>query len=361
MALPTPIKAATALTASMFLARRLLFRGPLAHPVSPPPTGILDMHCHTAGIGHCGSGAWVSDDLRKSWKFPLYLRIFETSLEELRRHGDRDVLNKIANRLKQSEHVTDAVILAMDAPYRADGTPNPSAGELYVSNRWLGEVLREYPNLHFGASVHPSRPDAIEELRWSKDNGAVLVKWLPNIQAIDPSNEAHRDYYRTLVELNLPLLTHVGAEDSFSRADDRLGDPRLLKLPLECGVRVIAAHVASSGKTDSRDNIDHLLEMMPHYPNLVADISTLTQMNRTRHLPAVLNDPRLRGRLLYGTDHPLTNTPMVTPLQYPLRLTLSQLWDLCRTRNPWDRDVKLKAALGVPPDVFNRSREYLGL
>jgi hypothetical protein len=356
-----PIKAALGIAALLPLARLAFFRGPIAKPVSPPPTGLLDMHCHTAGIGHCGSGAWVSDSLRNSWKFPLYLRIFESSLDELKVHGDRDVLNKIAKRLQESQYVSDAVILAMDAPYTADGEANPSAGELFVCNRWLGETLKDFARLHFGASVHPARKDAIEELRWSKENGAVLVKWLPNIKAIDPSNPAYTEYYRTLVELDLPLLTHVGAEESFSRADDRLGDPRLLKLPLECGVRVIAAHVASSGQTDGRDNIEHLLEMMPLYPNLMADISTLTQMNRTKYLPVVLNDPRLRDRLMFGTDHPLTNTPLVTPLQYPLRLTLAQLWDLWRTRNPWDRSVKLKAALGVPPDVFTRSREYLGL
>lgn len=359
MALSNPAKVALALAAALPLAYRALHCGPMTAKASPPPTGLLDMHCHTAGIGHCGSGAWVSDELRNSWKFPLYLRSFETTLAELQSRGDRDVLDKIAQRLEESVHVDDAVILAMDAPHSDDGQPNNAAGELFVCNRWLGATLKEYPSLHFGASVHPSRPDAIDELRWSKEQGAVLMKWLPNIQNIDPSNPAYEEYYRTLVELDLPLLSHVGAEDSFSKANDKLGDPRLLKFPLECGVRVIAAHVASSGRIDERDNIDHLLEMMPLYPNLVADISTLCQLNRTKYLPRVLNDPRLHGRLLFGTDHPLTNTPLVTPLQYPLRLTLAQMWDLICTGNPWDRSVKLKAALGVPPDVFLRARDYL--
>lgn len=342
------------------LGRHFLYQGPMA-PVSPPPKGILDIHCHTAGIGHCGSGAWVSGSLRSSWKFPLYLKIFETTLKELQDRGDRDVLDKITRRLRESVHVNDAVIIAMDAPYTADGQINPQAGELYVSNRWLGETLKEYPELHFGASVHPSRADALEELRWSKEQGAVLVKWLPNIQAIDPSQESYRDYYRTLVELDLPLLTHVGAEDSFSKADDRLGDPHLLRFPLECGVKVIAAHVASSGSNHGQLNIDRLLEMMPHYPNLVADISTLTQLNRSHHLPKVLSDPRLKGRLLFGTDHPLTNTPLVTAWQFLLRLPLSTIWEIANTQNSWDRSVKLKAALGFPPEVFHGSREFLGL
>ena len=78
-----PVKAALGIAALLPLARLALFRGPMAKPVSPPPTGLLDMHCHTAGIGHCGSGAWVSDSLRNSWKFPLYLRIFESSLDDV--------------------------------------------------------------------------------------------------------------------------------------------------------------------------------------------------------------------------------------------------------------------------------------
>lgn len=345
----------------LVLSRLIYFRGPLALPVSAPPLGILDMHCHTAGIGAGESGAWISEELRKSWKFPLYLKIFESSERELTERGDTAVMEIIAQRIRESKYVDEAVILAMDAPYTNDGQLDRAAGEVFVPNRFVGNAVRDIPELHFGASVHPSRADALEELVWSKNNGACLMKWLPNIQNIDPSNPQYVPYYEKLVELDLPLLTHVGGEDSFSRADDRLGDPRLLELPLKCGVRVIAAHVASSGQSEGQDNVERLLEMMPLYPNLVADISTLTQMNRRKHLGKVLNDERLKGRLMYGTDHPLTNTPMVTPLQFPLNLSLEQLWKLWRIKNPWDRDVALKAALGVPPEVFLLSRQYLKL
>lgn len=343
------------------LVRHFLFKGPMSQPVSPPPTGILDMHCHVAGIGGGQSGAWVSKELRSSWKFPLYLKIFETSETELTTFGDIKLFETIQRRILASKHVKDAILLAMDAPHDDDGTVRPDLGELHVPNRFVGEAVKNYEELHFGASVHPARKDALEELEWSKENGAVLVKWLPNIQNIDPSNPQFRAYYEKLVELDLPLLTHVGAEDSFSKANDPLGDPKLLKFPLELGVRIVAAHVASSGKTGGQDNFDRLLEMMPSYENLVADISTLTQLNRKKYLPRVLSDPRLKGRLMYGTDHPLTNTPLVSPLQFPLHLTCRQLWDLWKIDNPWDRDVQLKAALGVPPEVFLMAREYFKL
>lgn len=275
--------------------------------------------------------------------------------------GDKILMEIIARSIRESVHVDGAVILAMDTPHFDDGNVDNASGEVVVPNRFVGEAVKLYPELYFGASVHPNRADALDELSWSKENDAVLVKWLPNIQNIDPSQKRHVAYYEKLVELNLPLLTHVGDEDSFSKTNNALGDPHLLRLALDTGVRVIAAHVASSGESQGQDNVERLLEMMEVYPNLVADLSTLTQMNRKKHLPKVLNDDRLNGRLMYGTDYPLTNTPLVTPWQYPLNLTLRQLWQLGRTRNSWDRDVKLKAALGVRPEVFTLSREYLGL
>jgi predicted TIM-barrel fold metal-dependent hydrolase len=357
----TPVLIIGGIVFVLTVLRLVLFRGPLRTPVSPPPEGVIDMHCHTAGIGAGESGAWISDELRKSWRFGLYMRIFSSSEQVVTAEGDRILIDVIARLIGESVHVDGAVILAMDAPYTADGELDRASGEIFVPNRFVGESVKSYPGLYFGASVHPNRRDALEELAWSKENGAVLVKWLPNIQNIDPSEERHVPYYEKLIELNLPLLTHVGDEDSFSKTNNALGDPHLLRLALERGVRVIAAHVASSGKSQGQDNVERLLEMMTEYPNLVADLSTLTQSNRRKHLRKVLNDERLEGRLMYGTDYPLTNTPLVTPWQYPLNLTLRQLWQLSRTPNSWDRDVKLKSALGVRPEVFTLSREYLGL
>ena len=334
--------------AALLLLRAVFFRGPLRTPVTPPPTGIIDMHCHTAGIGVGESGAWVSDAMKSSWKFKLYMRFFNSSEKEVATEGDQVIIDIIARSIRESVHIEGAVILALDAPYSPAGEMERDAGEMYVPNRFVGESIKSFPELYFGASVHPCRPDAIEELEWSRDNGAVLVKWLPNIQQIDPSDERHIPYYRKLVELDLPLLSHVGDEESFSTANDALGDPQLLQLPLKLGVRVIAAHVASSGKSQGEDNVERLLKMMPKYPNLVADLSTLTQFNRRKYLRKVLNDERLDGRLMYGTDYPLTNTPMVTPWQYFMNLKWRQLRQLAGIKNSWDRDVKLKAALGVP-------------
>ena len=214
----------------LLILRLILFRGPMRTPASPPPTGIVDMHCHTAGIGAGESGAWVSDELRNSWKFGLYLKLFGSSETELNATGDTRLVEVIAQKLRESKYVDAAVILAMDAPYNEDGELDPAAGEVHVPNRFVAEAVKPYPELHFGASVHPNRKDALEELEWSKTQDAVFVKWLPNIQNINPADERYRSYYQKMVELDLPLLTHVGDEDSFSKTNNALGDPRHLKL-----------------------------------------------------------------------------------------------------------------------------------
>ena len=343
----------------LFVLRLILFKGPLGANVEEPPKGIIDMHCHTAGIGSGGSGAVISGNLRDSWKYDVYLKSFGSSDEEIYEYGDQILVDKIVDSIQHSEYVDGVVLLALDAPRDEKGKISEDEMEVYVPNEYVAEQVARYPELYFGASVHPNRPDALNQLNWSKDNGAVLVKWLPNIQGMNPSNERYIPYYEKLIDLDLPLLVHTGNEESFTRTDDSLGDPELLKLPLSMGVKVIAAHVASSGKSDGYENIDRLISMMDDYPNLYADISSLTQVNKRKNLRKVINEKKLRGRLLYGTDYPLTNTIIVNPLQYLLNLTIKQLLDLIRTPNSWDRDVKLKSALGFRAEVFNLSKDFL--
>jgi uncharacterized protein len=64
--------------------------------------------------------------------------------------------------------------------------------------------------------------------------------------------------------------------------------------------------------------------------------------------------------LLYGSDYPLINTALVSPWFFPLTLTRSEMSELSAIENPFDRDVALKQALGVPEEVFAATAEVLG-
>ncbi len=319
---------------------------------------IIDLHCHIAGIGAGESGCFVSKSLRKNFKFHTYLKTFGSSLEEVEREGDKVIVDRLAERLAQSKRVGGAVVLALDGVIDAKGELDRGATELYVPNDYVAEQVSRHPKLLFGASVNPLRKDALERLEWAKAHGAVLVKWLPPIQRIDPSDPRFIPFYRKLVELDLPLLSHTGSENAFSQADDRLSEPELLRLPLSLGVKVIAAHVATVNDFKNQGTLDRLCALMKEYPNLHADISSLTQINKHHAALEVLARPELKGRLLYGSDYPLIVIPgLVSPWHFVMRMGFVTTWRIARIKNPWDRDVAFKEELGFRSSFEPRANQ----
>jgi predicted TIM-barrel fold metal-dependent hydrolase len=350
------------LLALAFALRALFFTGPAAPPMALPDARIVDMHVHLAGYGNGGSGCYVSPRLRDNYRFDFYLKGFDTSRAELERYGDQVVVDRIAAKLKASRHVDAAVLLALDGVIDAGGELDRVRTEIYIPNDYVARQVRRYPDVFFfGASVNPYRKDALQRLELAKQQGAVLVKWIPNIQYIDPADPRLVPFYRKLRELNLPLLSHAGQDRSFSSAQDAYGDPERLRLPLSLGVTVIAAHIATTGSSAGEDNFQRILPMFSQYPNLYADISSLTQLNKLGFLNQALRAPQLKGRLLYGTDFPLSDMVLTSAWYFPLNLTLAEMWAIQAIPNHWDRDVALKQALGVSPDVFARSAEILGI
>jgi len=337
------------------------FRGPSLPPEPLPAASLVDLHCHVAGLGGGDSGCFVSERLRRSWKVGFYFRSFGVSRQELEQQGDGLCADRLATMLGQSRHVGRAVVLALDGAVDDRGNLDAAHTEFYVPNEFVAALAASHTNLLFGASINPYRPDALARLDRAAASRAVLVKWLPSIQLIDPADERLAPFYRRMAELQLPLLVHTGAEHSFTWSKDEYADPARLRLPLSLGVTVIAAHAAWPGCHDGERDSDRLAALMREYPNLYADISSLTQINKLGALRSVLRRPEFRGRLVYGTDFPLINLPIVSPWCFPLDLTLRQRWQISRIENPWDRDVALKQTLGVPADVFTRAESLLRL
>jgi hypothetical protein len=110
---------------------------------------------------------------------------------------------------------------------------------------------------------------------------------------------------------------------------------------------------ASSENYQGERGPDRLARLLREYPNLWADISALTQINKPGCLKAALRKPEFSGRLVYGTDLPLINTALVSPW-YSFRLSLREKISIWRTKNPWERDVLMKHDLGVPTEAFVR-------
>src|SRR5204863_7163227 len=77
-----------------------------------------------------------------------------------------------------------------------------------------------------------------------------------------------------------------------------------LRLPLECGVTVIAAHCATRSGLGDPDYFGGFCAMLEQFPRLYGDTSALVSLNRCRHLTDCLR-PGLAGRVVHGSDFPV--------------------------------------------------------
>lgn len=320
---------------------------------------IIDFHVHVAGLGYGNSGCFISDEMRNNFRFRFYLMAMGTSLKELEQEGDQIVFKKISDAVAKSSVVDKAVILSLDGVVDEKGELDKAKTQIYVPSDYVYEQTRRYPNLLYAASINPYRKDAIERLTQAKTQGAILVKWIPSIMYIDPSDEKLIPFYQKMAELDLPLLTHTGMEKSFTHARDELADPRRLALPLSLGVKVIAAHVATTGESDGEENFARILPMFKQYPNLYGDISSLTQVNKLGYVEKMLAHPELEGRLIYGTDWPLQFFPLVSPWYHLDQLKISEAYAISSMKNQWDRDVALKIGMGLDKKIFTKGADLL--
>src|SRR5436190_20780965 len=135
---------------------------------------------------------------------------------------------------------------------------------------------------------------------------------------VDPSDPQCDSFYQKIKELDLILLSHGGEEKAVEAEEDqKLGNPLLLRRPLDHGVKVIIAHCAGLGDNEDLDdpqrkrvpNFDLFLRLMneKRYEGLLfAAISAMTQYNRCeRPLMTILQRDDLHERLLNGSDYPL--------------------------------------------------------
>ena len=322
---------------------------------------IVDAHVHVAGLGYGDSGCFINEQMRNNVRFPFYLWAMGVTEEELVQHGDPVLIQKLSEKIAQSETIKKSVILAMDGYVDNNGELNRDETQVYVPNDYVARETEKYENLLFGASVNPNRKDALQRLQSAKENGAVLVKWIPSIMNIDPSRQDYIPFYKMMAKLNIPLLSHTGMEKSFPNARDELADPVRLKLPLEQGVTVIAAHIATTGESEGEDNFARILPMIRQYPNLYVDISSLTQINKLNYLARALQEDGISEKMIYGSDWPLAFFPLISPWYHINHISLKDAYQVGGIQNQWDRDVALKTAFGVPDEVFLRTGSLLGI
>jgi len=290
-----------------------------------------DLHAHVAGMGG-ESGCWVHPDMTSPLHPAQYLR-FRSYLSAAGvkpgPRADRSYVENLAALASSQPYPGRHFLLAFDFRYTEAGEVDRARSTFHVPDEYVWSICAESSGRFLPAvSIHPYRADALAELRRWSERGARLVKWLPNAMGIDPASERCDEYYALMAELGMVLLSHTGEEQAVHAAQDQeLGNPLRLRRPLDAGVKVIAAHCASSGESrdldhggEPRRNFELFLRMMGeerYVGRFFGEISTVTQVNRyAEALGVLLERTDLHPRLVDGSDWPLPaiNALYPTPL-----------------------------------------------
>jgi len=298
---------------------------------------LIDCHVHLAALPDGDNGCFISPKMLKS---PLFRFLFwKHGLSVDRpREANQKYLDDLLVELRASRHVQKAVLLGMDGVYDHNGLLSRAHTDFLISNDYVLKTAQAHPQeLLAGVSINPQRRDAIDEVHRCADAGAVLVKVLPNAKQFDPANPKYKPFYRALAERNLPFLSHVGYEFSLIGKDQSVGDPERLRVPLDEGATVIAAHACSYGLVLYEKFLPTLRDLVQRYPNFYSDISALTLPNRLRMLLHLRKYPEIHERLLFGTDYPLS----VFYIAAWGRVAFGTLRKMMQTKNRFDRQVEV--------------------
>jgi len=298
---------------------------------------LIDCHVHLAALPDENNGCYISPKMLKSplLRFLFWKHGFTVNQP---REANKKYMDDLLAELRASRHVQKAVLLGMDGHYDSSGRISLEHTDLLVGNDYVLNAARAHPHeLLAGVSINPQRRDAVEEVHRCADAGATLVKVLPNAQQFDPANLKYKLFYRALAERNLPFLSHVGYEFSLIGKDQSVGEPDRLRIALDEGVTVIAAHACSYGLILYEKFLPTLRDLVQRYPNFYADISALTLPNRFRMLLHLRQYPEVHERLLFGTDYPLS----VFHLAAWGRVAFGTLRKMMNTKNRFDRQVEV--------------------
>ncbi|MDH4231069.1 MAG: amidohydrolase, partial [Nitrospirota bacterium] len=337
----------------------------------------IDMHCHVIGSGrdfdHPEADIYFNADDNQHWFTWILYHLLQADITHMGGNPDGDCtvttneyFELIYRLFAESAEIDGLVLLALDAVYR-NGRRAKRKTDLWVSNAFLAGKVRSLNNklaaeadpekrakkFYMGASVNPNQPRAEEALRRVLDDtGVVLLKWIPSAQHIDV-DKVSPDFYRTLAERKVPLLCHVGPEYSFPEGIRNMEKDNFLFLrtPLDLGVTVIAAHCASPVfPLKDPNRMKKFRKLMDAYNTkddirIWADTSALSLTTRLPIISEIIEMFPAKW-LVHGSDFPipvdgLPHLPFVTK-----DITPEEYRDILKTRNPFDRDVKIKKAHG---------------
>lgn len=317
---------------------------------------IIDMHAHIVAAGDEGHGCFLSERRKKSLVFRLLRILGRVPRRDFRERLSEAYRARLVRDLAAAPGVDRVVLYAHDRIYEPRGAPDPRT-EIYVSNDYVLALAREHPKILAGASVHPYRPDALSEIERCTAAGAVLFKALPDSMGFDPADTALGPYYDAIAASGRPLVLHTGGEHMVRRLVKSWADPRRLRLALDRGVTVIAAHCGTSSGLFDRDYLPHFRRMLEEHPRLFGDTAAFAAPFRAHAIPLARRDPGFAARLVHGSDYPIMGLASV----FAGRLGPRRALEIEKIPSYFEKDLQLKRALGIPEPVFHRAADLLPL
>jgi uncharacterized protein len=326
---------------------------------------ILDCHVH-AGALLPGDGH-VSARARQGFAFRLMRRqLGVPGGGEADDRTTQEMLERaLLGAIEGTPELDGAVLLAFDAVYTKGGETDDPVTHLYVSNTYVskladgsaqagggaGKARRRW----FGASIHPYRRDAVAELERCVKEGAVLCKWLPITQRIDPADSICFPFYEALAHCRIPLLSHTGWENVLPRLDPTVASPARLVPALERGVTVIAAHCGTGRVPGEGSYLEVFKRLARDHERLYGDTAGMNLPNRWGTYDSLLEDDAVRSKLVHGSDWPVPAYPR------PWRHGWRESRAFMREPNQMRRDIAIKKALGFDDAYWHRGARVLGI
>jgi predicted TIM-barrel fold metal-dependent hydrolase len=272
----------------------------------------------------------------------------KTGLDEL-------YVKNLLENIRESE-IDAAVILAQDIPYSHTGEKMPNEAQFYVPNEYVSELARKHEELIPACSIHPARPDAMDELEKCIEAKMPVLKLLPNCLNIDYMDKKYIPFWERMQEAGMILLTHTGGEMTVKVYDPSFGDPKKLEILLDCGVTTIAAHSAGRSGLFDGDWTGDLLDLFKRFPHLYGDNSALSSLNRARTLKHILPE-EIQSRIIHGSDYPVPVSGLGPMLMG--KLSWSDYKATGKIPNIIERDYQLKQKIGFNAKTFTRMDELL--
>ena len=292
------------------------------------PELVTDYHTHIVGLSPDTIGTFVNESWQSPFDPPGYIKfsVYKSAAAVSGNENiDQQFLDRLNDLITHLPYPGRFGIMAFDYFHDDQGRIQKDLTTFHVPNTHVMDIVNKHPQRYFPIlSIHPYRKDAVSELENYAKQGVRFIKWLPNAMGINPSPEDPRlkqqliDYYRVMKNYNMVLITHTGDEKATEAEEfQHLGNPLYLQLPLDMGVKVVMAHVASLGECQQQEAdicqpgtpyFDLAIDMMKqdrYKNNLFADVSALTQFNRLHVLDQLIETTEIHDRLVNGSDYPL--------------------------------------------------------